>query len=384
MQQDFHYFATFCAALMAGYTPEESLQIGYSSFLVDCCTRRFLSAAGAPLSAATTQDQLELIDAPTDILGLQDITRIWAPFHFLPGALYAECGGPKVYRDKYRLICLPDSDLAEKTVKNAAGRGLPAVGMAMHILADTWAHTYFAGTPSLVINNTNYHFFELFPDETEKRVSFIHNPALTDDTETGLYIASIYRPDENSVMNLGHGRAGHLPDYSFIRYRYLPAWGDYAEIVKDNPADYYLAFCQMVRAMQYLRTGTGTFERRQYAFDTVRPYEDRVKRILSVRRRNAAEDWKRFGEELSGITLPPFDAFACVGEYTAAKDKDSTLLGQFVLAALSQKSLVTREIFQSGSRLAGFSAEYRPGRINGIRDFAVLIRSELEKRRERS
>ena len=26
-------------------------------------------------------------------------------------------------------------------------------------------------------------------------------------------------------MNLGHGRAGHLPDYSFAHYRYQPAWG---------------------------------------------------------------------------------------------------------------------------------------------------------------
>ena len=24
-----------------------------------------------------------------------------------------------------------------------------------------------------------------------------------------------------------------------MRYKYFPAWGDYEEIVKDNPSDYY-------------------------------------------------------------------------------------------------------------------------------------------------
>ena len=54
--------------------------------------------------------------------------------------------------------------MAAETVKLARGGSLQAAGLAMHVLADTWAHSNFAGTPSLVINNTNYHFFELLPD----------------------------------------------------------------------------------------------------------------------------------------------------------------------------------------------------------------------------
>ena len=43
MQLDFHYYATYCAAFLAGYTHEESLVICYSAQLVDCCSRSFLS-----------------------------------------------------------------------------------------------------------------------------------------------------------------------------------------------------------------------------------------------------------------------------------------------------------------------------------------------------
>ena len=136
----------------------------------------------------------------------------------------------------------------------------------MHVLADTWAHRYFAGTPSLVINNTNYHFYEIMPDNSERAVKFRHSPSAPDDLEQGIYTNSIYQGNENSIMNLGHGRAGHLPDYSFMRYRYLPAWGDYEEVVKDNPTEYYCAFCQMIRAMQYLRGEKDRFAKEEYAW----------------------------------------------------------------------------------------------------------------------
>ena len=87
MQEDFHYYATYCAAYLAGHTHEESLTIAYSAQFVDCCSRSFLDGVGGPASATTTQAQGELANARTDLLGLQDITRIWASFHFLPAKL---------------------------------------------------------------------------------------------------------------------------------------------------------------------------------------------------------------------------------------------------------------------------------------------------------
>ena len=179
MQEDFHYYATYCAAYLAGYTHEESMDICYSAQFVDLCTKTLLSKLGAPQDAATTQLQLELADVRTDILGLQDITRIWASFHFLPGDLNAKTEKKfgKRFLRKYRLICKPNGELLRDTVNLAKGRGVQAVGLAMHILADTWAHRYFAGTPSLAINNTNYYFYEYVPDGDgfrERKIDFNH------------------------------------------------------------------------------------------------------------------------------------------------------------------------------------------------------------------
>ena len=92
MQIDFHYYATYCAAYLAGYSHEDCLAICYSAQFTDCCTRTLLSTIGGPSEAATTQLQLEMMDARTDILGIQDITRIWSSFHFLPRDLKADPG----------------------------------------------------------------------------------------------------------------------------------------------------------------------------------------------------------------------------------------------------------------------------------------------------
>ena len=375
MQTDFHYYATYCAAFLAGFTHEESLVICYSAQFVDWCSRTYLSKLKAPLSAATTQLQLELMDADTDPVGLQDITRIWASFHFLPRDLNAphkKCS--KKYLNKFRLICGPNGDLAARTVELAKNKSLQAVGVAMHVVADTWAHANFAGTPSLVINNTNQYFYELLPGE-ERQIKFRHSASLPDDLDQSLYTCSLFQSSENSIMNLGHGRAGHLPDYSFIRYKYLPAWGDYEEIIKDNPSDYYHAFCQLVYSMQYLRGQRPAFETGQYAWDTVKPHKTAIKQILEKRQLDSCADWGAFAKALSGEEIPEFDEHQYENEYMQAENnaKDDTFLGKFILAALAQKSMVTNQIFHSGSKLAGFSVDFAEKGFKGIRDFRSLV-----------
>ena len=379
MQKDFHYYATYCAALLAGYSHTESAEICYSAQLVDCCSRTLLEKLKAPKAAATTQLQLELANAGTDLHGLQDITRIWSSFHFLPYDLKADISrSTRLYRNKYRLICKPNGRLIPDTIALAKGKGTQAVGIAMHILADTWAHSGFAGTPSLVINNTNPYFYELLPGAdgfTERPVRFRHNPGAADDPEKGYYANSIYQCSETSIMNLGHGRAGHLPDYSFIRYKYLPAWGNYAEIIKDNPSDYYHAFCQMIYAMKYLRGGFPVFETGTYDTEAVSPWEEEIQQILTKRQLDACEDWKALGEKISGRNLEDFDLEKYQAEYldSAEEEKDRTFLGAFFIAAMAQKSMVTNKIYKSGSLLAGFSIDYAEKGFRGIRDYRKLI-----------
>ena len=365
MNQDFHYYGTYCAAILAGYTAEESLSIAYCANFVDFCTRSLLVRIKGPLAAATSMQQLEMMDSGVDLISLQNITRIWSSFHFLPGDLHAArrgCG--RRYLNKYRLICNPNGELAAATVKLAKDKGLEAAGIAMHVLADTWAHRYFAGTPSLVINNTNEYFYELLPGEngfTRRQIRFMHNPAAEDDPETGRYNCSVYQPNENSVMNLGHARAGHLPDYSWIRYIYLPAWGEFRELLKDNPSEYMHAFRQMVYALRFLRGDYEDFQTARYDTEKVDPLAEEITRILETRQLNASADWKALGEKLSGVPIPDFDIETHQAEYVQADAiaRENTLLGRFLKAALAQKSMVTGHIFQSGNRLAGFSVDYR-------------------------
>lgn len=376
MQADFHYYATYCAAVLAGYSHEDALTLSYSDQFVDCCTRTFLKTISASLHAATSQTQAELLDMHTDITGLQDITRIWASFHFLPRDLRAKTPlATKDYRNKYRLICGPNGVLVKDTVELASGKSLQHAGIAMHVLADTWAHQRFAGTPSLVINNADNNFVEIMPDGTERPISFKHAPGAADDLENSKYNSTVFNLSENNILNLGHGHAGHLPDYSFIRYKYMPAWDGYRVCLKDNPSDYYKAFCQMVYAMRYLRGEKDLFEVDTYDEETVAPYKERVMAILTKRQEDASADWKAFGEMLSGCAVPDFDAGAYAEEYKAAGNdgKDETFLGRFMLAALSQKSMVTNKIYKSGNRLAGFSVDFSKHGFKGIKDYAALV-----------
>ena len=361
MQEDFHYYATYCAAYLAGYSHEESMEICTSAQFVDLCSRTLLSHIHAPLNAVTTQLQLELMDARVDILGLQDITRIWASFHFLPADLYAKKKWKsKRYMNKYRLICGPNGDLLVKTVELAKGKSLQHIGIAMHVMADTWAHRYFAGTPSLVINNTDNEFYEVIEEngqEVTRKVKFRHSASTPDDLEKGLYTNSLYQGSESSIMNLGHGRAGHFPDYSFARYKYLPAWGNYHEIDKDNPKDYVKAFTQMVYALKYLRGDIDSFEKDTYDESVMELHGQRINDIIRKRQLLASEDWKSFGQELSGCEIEDFDLEILQDEYTLAPDKmkNDTFIGKFVNGAIAQKGMVTDEIYKSGNHLAGFS-----------------------------
>lgn len=380
MNADFHYYATYCASIIAGFSHLEAEKIAYSANFVDTCTTTILKKCGAPLSAATTQSQLELADFGDDLISLQEITRIWASFHFLPGDLYAPIKyGGRNYKNKYRLICRPNGALVMDTVNLAKGSSLEAFGIAMHILADTWAHQNFAGTPSSVINNTDNHFFEVI-DGKEYPIYFHHRPGKEDDIKNRIYLNSIYQQSESSIMNLGHGRAGHLPDLAFITYRYMPAWGKYQQITKDNPSDFYHAFTQMVYALKYLKGTNHKFELNEY--DSLNKYKNRVKKILTTRKLNLTNEWKIFAKELSKHQLKNFDVKAYVDEYVMSKNKNKTPFASFIHHALKQKSMVTNRIYRSKNKLAGYSVKYNGKGIGGLKDYWELISHEIRGKKD--
>ena len=60
-------------------------------------------------------------------------------------------------------------------------------------------------------------------------------------------------------------------------------------------------------------------------------------------------------------------------------DRTSPYLVDFFLAALRQKSMVTANIYRSGSRLAGISVDFTKKGFRGIRDFRILTERRKEE-----
>ncbi|HBE15533.1 MAG TPA: hypothetical protein DCY72_04750, partial [Ruminococcaceae bacterium] len=117
------------------------------------------------------------------------------------------------------------------------------------------------------------------------------------------------------------------------------------------------------------------FEVDRYDWDAIEPYKEEIDRILHTRQADASADWKALGEKLSGCEIPSFDLGRYQEEYRSASNsqKDQTYLGKFFIAAMSQKSMVTNRIFQSGNKLAGYSVEYNKKGFKGIKDYRMLI-----------
>lgn len=269
MNADFHYYGTYAAALSAGFSVSEAKQIAWAAQMVDDCTEEFLKQEKVPKNARVVtcettgemvwDDKDDLSDANHETL--KKVRRIWMPFHFLPGNL----DGRKRYTgkkdwgfsrydeardgDDFRCICLHNSDLAEKMIENTRvlcdadnplgltpADKLYLIGIRMHVLADTWAHEFFAGTPNFWVN------------EIEESGQTGGRPVKKEGAPD---LISFY-----SMAYHGHAQIGHWPDYGYMSYEYRPRWLGEGAIKKNNPDIFFNAFCQMAAAMSYIRNHT--------------------------------------------------------------------------------------------------------------------------------
>jgi hypothetical protein len=129
--------------------------------------------------------------------------------------------------------------------------GLALLGVRTHVIADTWAHqdwcaknhylnTYWDVRKNKVYNNLyqRIEYQDLGDEWKPIHLSSTYDPSLG---QNGNFQAA---PNANS---LGHGWMGHLPDFSFIKYRYMPTWQPYESrpLVRDNPAEYKHAFLEL-------------------------------------------------------------------------------------------------------------------------------------------
>ncbi len=304
MDIDFHYYATYTAAVLAGYQPAEAATIAHAGqYIDDNDPNRMMSAdklgfEAVPSVFTTGQEIMRNSDWST--LTIAHDRAMWTAFHFLPGNINQRetYGGPKAHtggwgqhwkydelaEQQFRSMCLPDSPLAVKmvndTVRQYAGN-LHMIGLRMHVLIDTFAHMFYCGSATWHVNEVDEHP-EVWNGKGWQRVlipPFTYSPAV------GFYY--------NSIIYTGHGRMGHVPDLPWVKYRYQPKWSS-TPIVKDNPKYYERAFCEMVQAFTCIRNGG------DYVPGQPLPEGSPAQRALP-RVRSIINTWPRFEELVEGL-----------------------------------------------------------------------------------
>lgn len=357
MNQDFHYYGTYCAARIAGFEHNQAETIAFFAQFVDDCTASNIKKIRGKLddtTIITSQSALGLVKRYKDQREftpdeLKEIAQIWCPFHFLPGNKGQQIPyeGPEKHknwsygdREKggFTLLCRPNSELVKTMIKNLLGDGksieekLPYIGMVMHILADTWAHQNFAGIPAWWINEAGKDVFEIIHNadhsEEKKKLSFtwLTGEAIGmncyECAPSGTrYIALAYH---------GHGRIGHLPDYGYMVYEYQPMWS--ANVVrKNNPEDFTNAFRQMIRIMEEL---LGNKEENSNNLEMPPCFIDKLK-TDEICRNMTKHINDTYGEEISETTyLSYFDSL---------KNERKAQLDAFFKAAKVHRDMVMEE-----------------------------------------
>jgi hypothetical protein len=121
-------------------------------------------------------------------------------------------------------------------------------GIRAHVIADTWAHQDFAGIHSDI--NT-YWDWKSPANRLKGQCISLDDGAKDREATLGLMgcsknLEAMWRIG-NAVGNLGHAWMGHLPDFSFVVYKYRPAWSKKKEeSVRNNPATFLSAFYELM------------------------------------------------------------------------------------------------------------------------------------------
>jgi hypothetical protein len=347
MEKDFHYYGTYVAACLAGYPKTESQVIAHAAQYVDDSVRARVLKQGEygidfrPITTSHSINHLVKVALAENLLAVRAgaaltllsgkdfgkiyrrflriqnvLRRTWLPFHFLPGnykshvlpdpnaeSRMVEYTGDKTnllwkYDDhakrQFKLLCLSHSPLAIEMINQVndyKGEQFEhhLAGIRMHVLADTGAHMYYAGTPAWHLNDVGSDVYDKTGHPGKKiKYNYLYNKK---GHET--FVPEIGLLQYEFVQYLGHGRMGHIPDYPWIKYAYTPRWSS-GPIEKDNPKDYLRTFKGMIIALSCINSGkrwnvhdidTGeSLDRNLYGIDSMQEsYISEIKTILETK-----------------------------------------------------------------------------------------------------
>jgi hypothetical protein len=231
VQIDFHHGVTYAIARLAGFEHEEASIVAYCAQYVDDSTNSGVINFdnGAMYSRISSAHKM------LDYRNFLELANhyVWIPFHFLPGNNYLPAGQDPEGSFINKLICRPNSYVAQDMVRECIQRqtdpyGLYRLGITMHVYADTWAHQGFVGVNHRINEAKNLVNAKGKPDRNlRNRV-------------TNFFVTE--------ALPLGHGAVLSHPDKPFLRWGYTNGRGE--KIIRDNPQDFLEAAEQMCRAMQ--------------------------------------------------------------------------------------------------------------------------------------
>jgi hypothetical protein len=177
MDIEFHYYMTYLIAARAGFPTGQALTIAHAAQSVDDNHIRYV------ISGSPGETYNNYISQTLNILKpSSQLLRIYPIFHFIPG----DPNAVTALRADGRTdpwVTTPGSAVAGSMIGNAlTSRNLYRIGVSAHGYADTWAHQNFLG----------------------RRDTFNDIPS---------------SPWVTSLLNVGHGSAGHQPDHPALVWR---------------------------------------------------------------------------------------------------------------------------------------------------------------------
>lgn len=236
MQIDFHHAVTYVLARLAGFPAEQAAIIANAAQYVDDATED----GTIEFDSGARYSRLSSAHRMLDYRNFESLaaSRVWIPFHFLPGNMGLSAGeipeGPFIQR----LRTIPNSPVAQDMLRatladRAAPHALHRLGIAMHVYADTWAHQGFVGV--------------------QHRVNAARDLTGENGGPDVDLIERLKNRFVNNALPLGHGTVLSHPDRPYLVWAYTNGFGE--RVTRNNPDDYLDAAENMCRAMQGFLAG---------------------------------------------------------------------------------------------------------------------------------
>ena len=231
MQIDFHHGVTYVIARLAGFSHLRANKIAYSAQYVDDATNEGVIRFNNGAMYSRISSAHKMFDYRNS-KALKN-RQVWLPFHFLPGNGGLPLGKVPRVRFHTRLICKPDSHVAQEMLRACIydkdkPYGLHRLGITMHVYADTWAHLGFAGINHKINESNN-----------------IQSQNKKADTKLLDKLANFFLSE---AFPLGHGSVLSYPDRPYLNWSYKN--GMRQTVQRNNTTDFIDAADKMCMAMQ--------------------------------------------------------------------------------------------------------------------------------------